>query len=233
MKTKHALCGLLSGLLLLAAGTQAHAGLILMNPTTNDGSFESNTSFNAAPVSLPPVWTITATGPNLGGLLSNPPDAVVLAGANGSDALFADGPSPNVTTATSFNLLGGAYTAVSAGDVFTWSFMVNSWQANGAGTLQLNFGGPLVTVGTGFAGDADLSTFNTISGTYTATAADALGGQLKAVFSIATATDPGVKNVYGDNVQLSVEPLPEPGTALFGIACVGIAAFRRRRSSAV
>ena len=27
--------------------------------------------------------------------------------------------------------------------------------------------------------------------------------------------------------------LPEPGTALFGIACVGIAAFRRRRNSAV
>jgi hypothetical protein len=27
--------------------------------------------------------------------------------------------------------------------------------------------------------------------------------------------------------------VPEPGTALFGIACVGIAAFRRRRNSAV
>jgi hypothetical protein len=31
----------------------------------------------------------------------------------------------------------------------------------------------------------------------------------------------------------SIEPIPEPGTALFGIACVGVAALRRRRSAAV
>ena len=232
-KTNTALYGLLSGLLFLAAGTaQSHAVLILMNPTTNDGSFESNTiGTNISPITLPPVWTITTSGPNAGGLLANPPHTVTLAGADGSDALFADGGSPNVTTATSFNLLGGAYTAVSAGDVFTWSFMVNSFKADGAGTLRLNFGGPLVTVGTGFAGDADLSTFNTISGTYTATAADALGGQLSAVFSIATATGPGTVNVYGDNVQLSVEPVPEPASALLLLGSGAMLLLRRRRAS--
>jgi hypothetical protein len=36
---------------------------------------------------------------------------------------------------------------------------------------------------------------------------------------------------FVDSADLTV--VPEPGTALFGIACVGIAAFRRRRNSAV
>jgi hypothetical protein len=28
---------------------------------------------------------------------------------------------------------------------------------------------------------------------------------------------------------LTLEAVPEPGTALFGIACIGVSAFRRRR----
>ena len=42
-------------------------------------------------------------------------------------------------------------------------------------------------------------------------------------------TNPG----FVDAASLTIEPVPEPGTALFGIACVGVAALRRRRSSAV
>jgi len=43
----------------------------------------------------------------------------------------------------------------------------------------------------------------------------------------------GIDNLkLGDDNSLAA-PVPEPGTALFGIACVGIAAFRRRRNSAV
>src|SRR5204862_455054 len=77
-------------------------------PTINDGSRESNSTYssNYSPTTLAPVWTITTSGPSIGGLLSNPPHSVVLAGANGLSGLFADGssPSPNATTATSYNL---------------------------------------------------------------------------------------------------------------------------------
>ena len=38
---------------------------------------------------------------------------------------------------------------------------------------------------------------------------------------------------FVDAASLTIEPVPEPGTALFGVACVGVAALRRRRSSAV
>jgi len=43
----------------------------------------------------------------------------------------------------------------------------------------------------------------------------------------------GASPGFVDAADLTIEPVPEPGTALFGIACVGIAAFRRRRNSAV
>jgi VCBS repeat-containing protein len=180
---------------------------VLMDRTHHDGSFESNSVFsvNQAPTALPPVWTVTSTA-TTGGLLSNPPHSTVLAGADGADAIFADGPSTQSTTATSHNLLGGGYSAVHAGDVFAWSFEINSWSATSTGVLKLNFGGGDVIVGTGNAGDNDLATFRTISGTYTATAADAAGGQLHAILSVVTGTPGlnGVNNVYGDNVQISV-----------------------------
>lgn len=34
-----------------------------------------------------------------------------------------------------------------------------------------------------------------------------------------------------DNLYIDTTPVPEPGTALFGVACVGVAALRRRRLS--
>ena len=43
----------------------------------------------------------------------------------------------------------------------------------------------------------------------------------------------GANPGFVDAASLTIEPVPEPGTALFGIACVGVAALRRRRSSAV
>ena len=38
---------------------------------------------------------------------------------------------------------------------------------------------------------------------------------------------------FVDAADLTIEAVPEPGTVLFGIACVGVAALRRRRNSAV
>ena len=39
----------------------------------------------------------------------------------------------------------------------------------------------------------------------------------------------GTNNVVYFPTYLAFGPVPEPGTALFGIACIGVAAFRRRR----
>jgi hypothetical protein len=38
-------------------------------------------------------------------------------------------------------------------------------------------------------------------------------------------------NDFGRVDNFAVSTVPEPGTALFGIACVGVAALRRRRSA--
>jgi len=231
--------------------TSAHAAEItLMSPTVNDGSFESNvvtdTTFGVrqGPFTIASgVWNITNTqnGGWHGGMLTNIPNganSVVLAGANGENALFSDGTNStqNSATATSISLFGGQYLAVHAGDVFSWSFTLNSWGFDSSGTLQLNFGGgDIQTVGTGVAGDGNISVFETISGTYTATAADAAGGQLNATFTIETgktstgAGGIGSTNVYGDDVQLSVAPVPEPSTImLLGLAMGGMATVRCR-----
>ncbi len=39
----------------------------------------------------------------------------------------------------------------------------------------------------------------------------------------------GANPGFVDGASLTIEPVPEPATALFGIACVGVAALRRRR----
>ena len=43
----------------------------------------------------------------------------------------------------------------------------------------------------------------------------------------------GASPGFVDAADLTITAVPEPGTALFGIACVGVAAIRRRRKAAV
>ena len=211
-----------------AAGAQimtTTVNVTLMDQTTNDGSFESNISTasgvnnaSGAPVNLS-GWTVAAVGPAIGGVLSKPVHQVVLTDADGDDALFADGTT--ITTATSGNLLGGGYTVVRAGDVIDWSFDINAWANVGDGTLNLVFGTTSVHVGSGTPSDNTLLEFETISGSYAVTAADAANaaGNLQAVIAI----DGGGVNSYGDNVQISVQSAGvsyDPGT-LFDYLAVG------------
>jgi hypothetical protein len=165
MKTKYALCGLLSGLLLLAAGTaQTHAGLWNF-AATSDGSS---------------VFSGTFTTDDNGFLLSS---GIV-------------GTSPYFTRDGIFNNIEGAPTPT--------SFVVgdNPYAAFND-TLVLFFASPLTPAAPGtvipladsshwFDGYADYIPFTEGSAT-------------------------------------AVAPVPEPGTALFGMACVGVAALRRRR----
>lgn len=46
-----------------------------------------------------------------------------------------------------------------------------------------------------------------------------------------TGLEPGTNTSAGNYFEnvFSIAPVPEPGTALFGFACIGVAAFRRRR----
>jgi predicted Ser/Thr protein kinase len=190
----------------------------LLGRHLNDGSFESLVKaverqpvplrvpgVHPAPLSLGTGWTISST--DYGGLLAAPHHGQVLADADGSVCLFSD---LGTTTATFAKLLSDSYPAVSEGDVFQWSFALNAHESGPHAKLSLNFGNGPVLVGTGTPTDGGIATFETISGSYTATAADAVGGQLSLIL---TAHPQGP--VYVDHVRLKVTPAvghrPIPG----------------------
>jgi len=203
--------------------------IILMDPIINDGSFESNIiqTFQANPtLTLPSGMTVTETAH--GGVLGHGAHSPNFK-SDGSDAMFSDS---GTTTANSGNLLGTTfYTAVSAGDVFEWSFDFNAWSADSGAAFALDFGNGPISLGSGLTGDADINTYHTISGTYTATAADAAGGQLVVLASLIRGSD----NAYADNIRLSVTPyvstaIPEPATMVaIGLAVGGLGGYVRRR----
>ena len=215
--------------LVLAMGTAAQAAIVLIDPTTNDGSFESHTGTTTwAPVTL---TGSTVTGGSQAAVLDLNSHQPVWGSANmdGNDVLHI-GDTTTPVTATFFDVLGtGGYTSVTAGDVFTWSFDITS-QAAGAGataTVRIDFGNGPVFMGSAVS-DASVSTTETASGTYTATAADASGGQVVFIGEILGA--PGDSRTLGDNAQLSVDPIPDPASAVLLLLGLPFVMRRRRRS---
>ena len=149
--------------LVLALAPAAQAQTIIMDPTTNDGSFESQVSgYTQAPMTSPSgVWVITINqGGNCGGMGTNPGLS-----SDGENMLFCNArqgavPDANVytTTTTSINLLGTtSYATVAVGDVFSWSLDVRPQAIGNPVTFAFDFGTGAVGV---------LSTASTTSGSY-------------------------------------------------------------------
>ena len=180
-----------------ALAPAAQAQITIMDPTTNDGSFEGFTA--GAPVNwgnrfYEDIWSNT----DLIGEWNGGGNATYK--TDGNNCLVVNGGPGNPSgTATSDDLLANAsttYTTVTEGDVFTYSW---DYRPNTGGgqtfKFEIDFGnGPVeldsVTV-------ALSSSYQTMSGTYTALAADASGGELAVVLS-----QDG--HSWTDNVQLSV-----------------------------
>jgi hypothetical protein len=189
--------------MVLALAPAAQAGnFTLMDPTTNDGSFEAYTQ--GVPVNWgngqpgdPGTWANTA-------LIGqwNPSDNTYA--SDGDICLVVNG--GNTGTATSSDLLGTAgYNTVTAGDVFTYSWDYRPNGINQTFKFEIDFGNGPVELDSVTAAVA--SSYQTMSGTYTALAADASGGKLQV-----SLYQEG--HSWSDNAQLSVVGGPPAGTVI-------------------
>ena len=268
MKTSRALCGLISGLLLLAAGTaQTHAGLLV--PAAPGAhlyvaNFFINTIERLTPGGVGSVFAhVDAQGlafDSAGNLYATSGSTIekftrpggtgsvfASTGLNGPRGLAFDS-AGNLYAANSDNTIE-KFTPGGTGSVFA------STGLNGPTGLAFDSAGNLYAAN---KGDSTIEKFspggvgsvfaNTGSiyggGQPVGLAFDSAGNLYAANFNYSTieefsstGTDLGVfaGNFGGLNGPTYLafapvpEPVPEPGTALFGIACAGVAAFRRRR----
>ena len=192
---------------------------VLMDPDVNDGSFESvftgsgtvrvdgNTTTN-----LGAVWIYANNGPNNNAGWFNNTEVIP----------YSDN-DDYTNTVTSVDILGtSGYTAVTAGDEYSWSFDVfarsnaSNTGTNSFGSLSLSFDGGATwnLLGTLVDGDQQ-NDFDTLSGIYTATvqnATDSFSHGLMVRGSFADVTDGAGNNanIRFDNVNLSVIPIALP-----------------------
>tara|TARA_B100000809_G_scaffold154910_1_gene152192 strand:+ start:120 stop:773 length:654 start_codon:yes stop_codon:yes gene_type:complete len=201
-----------------AFASSAQAATVLMDPTTNDGSFEGYVA--GAPVNwgnnhYEDIWANSASIGEWhgGGNASYKTD--------GNNTLVVNG--GNSGTVTSVDLLANAsttYTTVNVGDVFTYSWDYRPNGTNKTFKFEVDFGNGPVELDSVTAAVA--TSYQTMTGTYTALAADATGGELAVVLS-------QEGHSWTDNAQLSVEAVPEP-TSMSLLALSGLALLRRRRA---
>jgi hypothetical protein len=176
--------------MVLALAPAVHAQ-VLMSTTVNDGSFERDNVGNPlwAPVTMG-VWSLTAPAYGGQGILTHGSHVT-----HGDESLFANGGFS--VTATSSDLLGtGGYTAVGAGDEFTYSYDYKP-AANTSQVIkfQIDFGNGAVDIDSATVSSS--GSYLNMSGTYTATATDATGTQLAVVLTVGghTFTDSAVLSV--------------------------------------
>jgi hypothetical protein len=198
--------------MVLALAPAVHAQITIMDPTTNEGSFEewTGSGYDTTPP-YPGIdaWTFVV---NNGGLWRNATPAT-----HGDVGIQNNQGGETYVRATTYDLLtngdsSGAYSTVNEGDVFTYSLDYHV-VAGAAKTISysIDFGnGPVVlesVVGT-------TGGYQSWSGTHTATATDAAGGQLAVLIYLE-----GDGQARADNAQLSVvagTPAATPGTLIYG-----------------
>jgi hypothetical protein len=186
--------------LVLALAPAAQAATVLMSPSVNDGSFEGYTA--GAPVNwgnnhYTGIWTNTA---GIGQWNGSDPTYKT----DGNINLVVNGSSSGTTT--SDDILGtNGYNTVQAGDVFTYSWDYRPNGTNQTFKFEIDFGNGPVELDSVTAAVA--SSYQTMSGTYTALAADASGGKLQV-----SLYQEG--HSWSDNAQLSVVGGPPAGTVI-------------------
>jgi len=220
MKTNHALCGLISGLLLLAAGTaQTHAGLLLpAAPGANlyVGNASDDTIEQFTPGGVGSVFANTGLNATKGLAFDSAGNLYAANGDNtiekftpgGVGSVFAS-TGLNHPTGLAFDSAGNLYAANRTGGT------IEKFTPGGVGS---------VFASTGLSFPQGLA-FDSAGNLYAANNA-----------TIEEFTSGGVGSVFASGFQpeflaFGPAPLPEPGTTLFGIACVGVAALRRRRNA--
>ena len=272
MKANHALSGLITGLLLLAAGTTtSHASLVLKfdaanyNPTTNvwaDTSGNANNAVGPGPANSPTLTlNATPTGQSAvtfvqgyeyldlttnlnNAALTSSPSFSLFAVARKVDASYGlllsgngnggaegigyrlDGGNGNRQTLTKNNVvdIGTSASATASGDFHLFGVTYD-------GTTARFF---LDGVADGTA--VNSQTFNTgifHIGIQAGTGAGGFSGDIAALRVYDTVLSGAALTGVENSLITTFTAVPEPGTTLFGFACVGVAAFRRRRNSAV
>lgn len=239
MKTKHALFGLLSGLLLLAAGTtQTHAGLI----GVNFGDYVPILPAESAGVVPQTNWnnvtTLTASG-----LLDNT-GAATTTNLSISGAFMKHIGTP---VAHPDEALNAGQLVQTNGSNFSWTLsnipyaQYNLYvydQGIGPGHVQgiTLSGGP--TYYSSSPGGGGFDNNSATPWIYTqATSTNSASPTLNSNYvkfagltaSSLTVITSSLNNNFRLNGGFQIEAVPEPGTAVFGLACVGVAALRRRR----
>jgi hypothetical protein len=232
--------------------------IILMDPTTNDGSFESRYTGSSLTDSTTTgfgAWqNITRTGVTNSGILSRPGansgtrfDTISASHlsdpAMGGVAAFAQ--EDATITFTSINLLGTNGYAIQVGDTIEYSFDVNAQGAlagvsttTSSASLGLDFGNGLVGSsvflpdaldGSNNGGTPYTPGFHeTFTLTHTVTAADVAGGSLQIVAGLNTSGGGGTPT-YMDNIFIHAISVPEPSSlAIMSLIGLGLTIRRRR-----
>lgn len=243
MKTKHALCGLLSGLLLLAAGNQAPAALIGVNFGDTTPILPAESAGVVPQINWNNVTTLSA-----GGLLDDTgsPTAAALsisgafmnhfgtATAHPDEALNAGQLVQTSGSNFSWTLSGIPYALY---NLYVYSLGITAGHVQGitlSGGPTYYTSAPNTSNTTGYFDNNSATPWIYTQATSTNSASPTLNSDYVKFTGLTASSLTVITSSLNSNFRLNggfqIEAVPEPGTALLlSIGCVGGATLRRRR----